>query len=85
MQGVLPGMYFVGLQDTQKRWLLIMRVVNVTIIGNTMTFFLHLGTCYLFVFVFDWGLLGLGWAFFTSSGLMLLAMIIMTNYVPEIQ
>jgi len=84
MQGVLPGMYFVGLQDTQKRWLLIMRVTNITIIANTMTFFIHLGTCVLFVFYFDWGLVGLGWAFFTSSIGILTLLIILTNCVPEI-
>ena len=62
LNGTLPAMWFIGQSEIQKRWLIIMRIIHIPAISNTLTVCIHFTTCYIFVVVLEWGMLGLGYA-----------------------
>jgi Na+-driven multidrug efflux pump len=78
-------MWFVGIQDLQKRWLSIMKVTHVNTVATTIGCLVHLWICYFFVIEKEWGIEGLGWACYTSALITTCIMLVHTFLVPQIQ
>ena len=78
-------MWFLGLADTQKRWLINMGITHVAAVSNTIVVPLHFVICYVFVVVLDWGIKGLGWANLVTGILATLTIVVHTSLLPNIQ
>ena len=82
LKGTIPAMWFVGIQDLQKRWLSIMKITHVNTVATTIGCLIHLWVCYFFVIEKEWGIEGLGWACYTSAIITTFIMLVHTFLVP---
>jgi Na+-driven multidrug efflux pump len=82
---MIPGMWLASMQQLQKRWFCIMRITHVPAINNTLSMVLQIFISWLFVFVFDLGIVGLGWALCLTQVIINCCLLIHTCLLPQIK
>ena len=85
LHGMVPAVYFMGLSDAQKRWLINMKITHVAAISNTVTLPVHIGCCYVFTISLGMGIAGLGYACMVSAMFVYCLLLIQTAMITRIR
>jgi MATE family multidrug resistance protein len=84
-RAIIPGILFQGLADTQKKWLILMRIIRVPMIAYGLATVIHIGLCYLFVFTLELGMMGIAYALIITYLAQFLLMVVHTSFIKEIE
>ena len=85
MIGVLPSIFFVALNDLQKRWLIIMRQVQIPAINNTFTVPVYFISCYVGVVTLDAKMTGLGYGQLVAASISYCGVLLQTYAKKDIK
>ena len=81
----LPGILFVGLNDAQKKWLILMRIIHVPMIAYGLATILNICLCYLFVFNFELGMMGIAYAMIITYIFTFVLMVVHTSFLKQVE
>ena len=71
LRAMVPGMVMMGLADTKRKWLQLMRSYYSAIFSYSYSLFIHILCCYHLVIKCEMGMIGIAYSFTVSQALVL--------------